>query len=277
MGNMRGHKIKLVAAGLAGLGLASLSPQVETQSVKPIAVEKPAAVQTDPNALGTHPEDKFLWSIMQVESSGGKNVKHKTITSGIHAGQHATGRWGLMPFTAQELITRMERKGPISDDIKAVKTMDSPQLAAYIKQRPDIELMLARQLARHVLGRQGHDQVKAAYAWNQGHNLMPYEISPEAVASSDYVKRFKTFHQVNPIKLNKNIPTKTIAFSDRFKEWQAKREAQKRNKLPAASNVTQDPGPQRPKELDDVPRIKNLRQQIKSKITEAKKVNRGIT
>lgn len=48
----------------------------------------------------------FLVAIQAVETNNGKIMGHRTLTSGLHAGDAARGRWGVMPNTAKMLRCR---------------------------------------------------------------------------------------------------------------------------------------------------------------------------
>jgi hypothetical protein len=117
--------------------------------------------------------DQFLSLISQLESSGGKNLAHKTIESGIHAGDTAIGQYGLMPNTIEEMARRSGR-GPASV--------------------PQNEEEIARQLAAQVLSRQPSDEM-AAFSWNQGHNLSPNQIEERNYQEHPYVQRFQKLKQ----------------------------------------------------------------------------------
>jgi hypothetical protein len=89
---------------------------------------------------------RFLKNIMDIESSGGKDVDHRIITSGIHKGDAAQGKYGLMPNTIEELKSR------------------------YGKDLNEDEL--ATKLAERLLTKTGGDEPLAAAMWNQGHNSL---------------------------------------------------------------------------------------------------------
>ena len=134
--------------------------------------------------------DDFLDSIGQVESGGGENFNHKLITSGMHKGHRAIGTYGLMPNTVDEVIQRSKASPNYDPDLDRVLDMDPVEKKQYIENNPNVEKKIARTLASYVLNRQGGDQEKAAYAWNQGHNLTPDKIASTDYKNSDYVKKF---------------------------------------------------------------------------------------
>jgi hypothetical protein len=133
----------------------------------------------------------FLDVISQIESSGGKNLNHPMMKSGMHKGHTAMGKYGLMPNTVTEVATRMERDGTITPEIKALAQMSPEQMKQAIEENTDYEEQLARYLGTHILKRQEGDLEKAAYSWNQGHNLTPDKIDQREYKESDYVKKYK--------------------------------------------------------------------------------------
>ena len=48
----------------------------------------------------------LLGAVGQAESSGGKNLDHAVVTSGIHKGHKAGGPWGMMPLAASFIINK---------------------------------------------------------------------------------------------------------------------------------------------------------------------------
>lgn len=133
-------------------------------------------------------EDQFLDKISQLESSGGVDTDHPMITQGMHTGDKAIGQYGLMPNTIQELANRRSLQG--DPTLEPLKSMSDEEMRSAVQAEPELEQMLARQLARHVLNKQ-KDEDKAAYSWQMGHNKSPKDITPEDMSSSEYVTKFK--------------------------------------------------------------------------------------
>jgi hypothetical protein len=129
--------------------------------------------------------DEFLRNIGQIESAGGKNTNHPVIKSGIQKGDSAIGTYGLMPNTVDEIASKS--KDPA---INSLTDMSSAEKKDYIEKNPAVEKILATQLAEKVLANQGGDAQKAAYAWNQGHNLSPDSIVKRDYQNSDYVQKY---------------------------------------------------------------------------------------
>lgn len=139
---------------------------------------------------------EFLDHIAQIESNKGQNTNHPVIQHGMHRGMHAIGQYGLMPLTAQELAKNSQ------DPNIALLAHSSPdQLTQQLQQHPEIQQKLAEQLAQQVLQRQHGDPLRAAYAWNQGHNLSPDQIPQEKLDASPYVQKYQKLDPgMNPDK-----------------------------------------------------------------------------
>lgn len=133
----------------------------------------------------------FLNKIMQIESSGGTNFNHRTIASGMHEGDQAIGRYGLMPNTIREIINRRRLRGTSTPELQDLDQLDHQALKERIEANPDLEQELAEQLAQHVTQKQMGDEDRAAFAWQNGHNLTPDRISNEQLQQSPYVQKYE--------------------------------------------------------------------------------------
>jgi hypothetical protein len=128
--------------------------------------------------------DNFLNAISQIESSGGQNIDHPAVRSGIQAGQQAMGDYGLMPNTIQELNNRARLNNTLTPQMAA-----ATRNPASVEDNPQLQQQYASQLADRVLSKY-HDPRMAAYAWNQGHNLSPQEIQDRDYMNHPYVQKF---------------------------------------------------------------------------------------
>lgn len=157
---------------------------IQMQDINPQYMEReiPAAVSTVDEALGIDPREEFKRRISGVESSFGKNLNHPTIQSGIQAGDKAIGQYALMPNTVQEFAGRM-------GDSK-LRNMPKELYPDYFKKNPKEYDKVADFGMNYVLEKY-KDPEAAAFAWNQGHNLAPESITPEKLAKSDYVNKFR--------------------------------------------------------------------------------------
>jgi hypothetical protein len=137
----------------------------------------------------------FLNTISQIESSGGKNYNHDLIQKGIHTGDRAIGRYGLMPNTVNEVLNRMRTAGTITPELKKLKNLDHESLKSSLETNPELEDKIAETLADRVLTRQG-DEDKAAYSWHQGHNMTPEQVDNSPYKEHDYVKKYNEYKKL---------------------------------------------------------------------------------
>ena len=224
---LKGLAVGLGLSAAAGLGLSR-----DTSTYR-----QPAAQVQQVDNFGHQPEDKFLWNIMQLESSGGKNLGHSSA--------NVIGRWGIKKPTINEMIDRAGKNLP--QHLGVLRNMDHGQTAAYFKQNPQAETDIARMVARHVLKRQKGDTHKAAYAWLHGHNLQAHDIPSGAMQSSEYVRKFKYMHSKNPLAATSVVKSEdSRSFTQRLSDWVEKRRAQEREMIRDHS-FWPDPG----RQIDD--------------------------
>lgn len=126
--------------------------------------------------------EQFKKIISQLESSGGKNLEHPEIQSGIHEGTKAFGEFALMPATAKEFARRI--------NMNDIKNMEPNEVNKYLESNPDKEEKLINAAMDYVLKKQ-NDPLKAAYSWNMGHNLKPEQIEQRNYLENPYVKKFQ--------------------------------------------------------------------------------------
>lgn len=245
-----------------GLALATAVPAVQnlpSAGAKPSLHPTPMNAQAPKSSFGTDPNDRFLWNIKQIESSGGKNVNHKPIASGKFKGSRAVGQWGLLQPTIKELVGRMRAQGKSDPQYEKLVPMSHDQLQTHFKENPEIELNLARQLASHVMKRQGGNIHRAAYAWLHGHNLHPADINRDKLGASDYVNKFRAMDSMNPYrpkptaalhKVQQEIDSED--FKMRVKNWAKRRDEQITDEPLRSSNFTPDMGRIREDKLDEV-------------------------
>lgn len=138
---------------------------------------------------------KFLNKIAQLESTNDFNTQHKKMQYGIHKGDSAIGKYGLMPNTIDEFISRREAKKKYGPDEALIDRLEGAELKDFISGDKRIEDNLANDIAKHVLSR-SKDEEKAAYMWNQGHNKNPNDITEEDLDQSDYVQKFRNLNDL---------------------------------------------------------------------------------
>jgi len=128
---------------------------------------------------------KFLRTIAQIESSGGKNVEHKQIDEGIHAGSSAYGKYGLMPNTIRELSNSEYGKTLP----KELSKMEDGKIKEILKSNPQLEEAIAQSLYKKIQDR-STDPRDQAYMWNAGHNLTQDQLLNRDVENYPYVEKF---------------------------------------------------------------------------------------
>jgi len=274
---------KATAVGLSlATAVSPMGSQMHRPQFKPSAPPAVAQAEDHSEDFGTHPMDHFLWNVEQIESTGGKNVKHKPIQSGKFKGTRAIGRWGLLKPTVDEIVGRMQRDGSLKPEYKDLPQMSHDKLEAHLKQNPKVELGLARKLAEHVHQRQGGNANKAAFAWLHGHNLHPTDITTDKLVHSDYVSKFKQLDKLNPYA-PKRTPASDIKktqtavdssdFAMRVKNWYKRREDELTEEPTRDSNFTPDMGRIRDEELDSIKpqSMMTPEEKLKSNIKQANK------
>lgn len=109
-----------------------------------------------------------------LETSGGKDLNHRRMETGMHAGTAAQGRVGIMPHTAQELANRkrLSKTNDAVDD--AIRKADPKVVEQYLQQYPEKLEEYENKLAEQVLTKTGGDPKLAAGAWLYGHNDIDY-------------------------------------------------------------------------------------------------------
>ena len=189
--------------GISLLGLITgahyMSPQEPTQKqINPPAQERniaseqqatqtPKSYSNKQNFRGNQVRN-FLKAISMNESSGGVDTDHKTMQHGIHAGDAAIGKYGLMPNTIKEIATRMGSRHPLSKYSK----MSSDEISSSIKKNPNHEEKMANYLANHLYDKHRGNESKMAYSWNQGHNLTDkhFKTTHKNYKDHDYTQKY---------------------------------------------------------------------------------------
>ncbi len=275
-----------------GMAFGALLPAKSTHSNTTPSNQKPLFGQKAfKDTFGTAPEDRFLWTVKQIESSGGIDTDHAPIKHGRFRGERAIGKWGLLKPTINEIVTRMKVDGTLKPEHEALQHMSRDQLDSHFKANPHHELHMARYLARHVIGRQKGDTKRAAYAWLMGHNLFPKDISDDALRASDYVSKYVKISQKNPINPAKkqkpvitNAPSPSLNqvghiamksesnfdFRIRLRNWKDERDRKKHDLMPKTTSFAPDPGRLRDPELDKKP-AEGFRGKIEQSIKDHKK------
>lgn len=138
---------------------------------------------------------QFLNIISQIESSGGKNVNHKPMTEGLHAGTTAYGEFGITPNTTKDVVNRLNSIDKLSDNTSPIYAMPTEKINDYLKQNPEAEREIASFLARNLLARHKGNDEAAAYSWNMGSSLTPEQITEDKLSTNPYVSKYKQIKQ----------------------------------------------------------------------------------
>lgn len=136
-------------------------------------------------------KQKFLQLMSLMESSGGKNVNHKTVEGGIQAGDTAMGQYGLMPNTIKEMAQRRNIQNTGDHFDKQIQNVDNEIVPSVLVAHPELESRYAEELAAKALEKSGGNQVDAAYRWRWGHNLPNDRVEEIKAQNPDYFERMK--------------------------------------------------------------------------------------
>lgn len=138
----------------------------------------------------------MLEAIAQNESSGGENMQHKMVTSGVNSGDTAIGKYGMMPNTIRETLKRSP-----DDNLNELQDMGGDEIGDVISKDRDIpgylrrsgydsiEDQLADKLGKRVLEKQKGDVPAAIGSWTAGHNT-PHEKMEQMVQKPGFVKEY---------------------------------------------------------------------------------------
>ncbi len=280
----KGLKEKILGAGLIAAGMTAplvtshIQPNPSTHIKAPVypgPVTTPTT--TDPMAqfdasrpylpFGQHKADRFLWNIMQIESSGGKNQEHPEIQNGSFKGQKAMGRWGLLIPTVMDLAKQRINAGDAPREIASLVHRTPEQIRTIIEKRPHIELELARTLANRVLHNQAGDHQRAAYSWLNGTELKRHDIPDEKLQGHSYVEKYNSYDMVNPFKSAKKMHKSEESFGDRITKWMKLRQKQTNVHAPV---YPQENDPGRLHEDKDIPKPADSIDKIRQAIKDAK-------
>lgn len=147
----------------------------------------------------------FMKLIKAMESSGGKDTKHKRMTAGIHEGDAAVGAYGIMPKTAKEIAKRRIRddRDTPSDDV--VANVQEPSVEALLKENPELAREYAKDLAELVMKRTQGDPGLGMTAWHYGHNRSLDSLKDVAERNPEYLD--KVDQRIYENKLMSKMPS----------------------------------------------------------------------
>ena len=129
---------------------------------KLISPEQVEQEYIDPREYKKQQTEEFLKKMSAIESSSGKNTKHKKITNpnSVHYGTAAIGQYGIMPLTALEMAKRF--------NIEELKGMDKFEAEDYLNKNPEMAEKIAKSMASWLNAKRGEGEL-ANYMWQYGH------------------------------------------------------------------------------------------------------------
>ena len=162
--------IDKIKSGAASLGMvaamASTSPQVQAD-IPNVNITKPeqTIAHEDQDTRPKYSKNHILNAIKEVESAGGKNIKHKTVKKGLNKGMYSRSEYGLMPLTIKDTING---NGRLQKKYGNLLTLKGDKFHEEYRKHPNIEKELASRHYDQIAKNFGHDLHKIAYAWLNG-------------------------------------------------------------------------------------------------------------
>ena len=126
-----------------------------------------------------------------LESSDGKNVNHKTMEEGLHAGDTAHGTFGLMPNTIKEMANRRRLANEADELDKQILKAPNEDIPTILQNNPLAQQRYAETMAQKVAETTGGDIPLAAVAWRYGHNLPKERLMEILQQNPGYAKRIQ--------------------------------------------------------------------------------------
>lgn len=155
-------KIKNSVAGLA-IAASTLSPMNSTQDKQP---QVPQVQEQTQQPQINKRKQRILESIMQVESSGGRNTKHKAMPKeSLHQGEAAYGSYGLMPLIIRETLKKNPELGKAH--AKAINLIGD-KMHEYMNKNPGLEKQIAEAHYDRIAKHFGDNPQKIGFAWLNG-------------------------------------------------------------------------------------------------------------
>lgn len=153
--------IKHVAAAVGTAAALMSSPVREASTANAMPQPKSVAVHAPKT---TYDSAKMLRTIASVETQSGKNMQHKPV-GGIHGGESAFGKYGLMPNTIRETIS-------MNRDLKTkygkAVSLKGDDMRRYMEDNPGLEDAIAQRHLQRLEHHFGQDPSKLGYAWLEG-------------------------------------------------------------------------------------------------------------
>lgn len=143
--------------------------------------------------------DPDLYALAQNESSGGANLTHHKVASGLNKGHTAGGPWGMMPITAKETVGRSDA---FKHEYPDISQLPPDAVTNVLNTDPSTAYVLAKAEYDRRLQELGGDKSRTAYSWLNGVTGAK-NAKPEEIMNNPYVQKFL-----------KNLPQNKIANQD---------------------------------------------------------------
>jgi hypothetical protein len=157
--------IKHVAAAIGIASALASSPARESTAS---AMQPPAAQVQQQEVKAPHVEynsGRMLNTIESVESNHGKYTEHEGVGGTMHHGEHAFGRFGLMPQTIRETI---QMHSDLRGKHAKALNLKGDDMRRYMEDNPGLENAVAQKHLQRLEHHFGKDPAKIGYAWLQG-------------------------------------------------------------------------------------------------------------
>lgn len=133
-----------------------------------------------------------LRAIAHLESSSGNNVNHPVIVRGMHKGHQAAGKYGLMPLTIKDMVSKNES---LKQKYGYLLELTPQEITEEINRDSITDTNLASFLWKKL--RSKYDVKRSAWAWYHGPAKV-HAIKQEDIIESEYVKKFtKEMERIN--------------------------------------------------------------------------------
>lgn len=136
-------------------------------------------------------KERFKRVIKQLESSGGKNLSHETIESGINAGQTAGGAYGILPNSLKDFVNQAKNRNyEIPEELSNIKRLTPDQITDKLNQDRNFDEKAADLGSNILLEKTGGNELKAATGWRRGHNQNFNEMTDQDALNDPYVRAY---------------------------------------------------------------------------------------
>ncbi len=151
---------KKIGAGLGIAGAMAVTTPKQPQQQAATPARAPASIQK-PKEASMYSRQKMLNTIASVESSGGKDTKHRMLGSG----ERAYGKYGLTPDIIRDTI-HMNRD--LRGKYKQAMGLKGQDLQNYMQDNPGLEDTIADRHVQRLEHHFGQDPGTIGYAWLEG-------------------------------------------------------------------------------------------------------------